>query len=429
MEENSDVKEEKEKQFEKHVVEKLAIKAYEHRKYEEASNYFTELLIKAEQKDVEWYIKRCDCYQHLNMDAEAMHDANMVVKLHPESYKGYSLLGTLNQIQGHYDEALFCYFDCLEILWLSETSSEQIINNCMDDIIRSARPVSELPSNIGKQSILTQLYILGNSLRREVQHTLAIRSMEVALLVYERTKIGSLEGPDRTESGTNMVPKERKDEQKQTEKTENDEWNENETLRMKIHFVLAQSQQGIGKFDESIENFKLSLSVALRLGDVSYETKAYLHLSTLCLDQDRHSEAASYYIRLLAVGRDVLSAVGDDQNKFREHWSMEMEASILLNLCIAFKSLRLYDEALIYAERYDALIGLISASPTPTPDVIGLGGQSIDEFRPRSVPTFGFMDSIFTQRSVDMSGMLQSKFIMGDLQELRGDFQSSMQLR
>ncbi|XP_077972550.1 uncharacterized protein LOC120339972 isoform X1 [Styela clava] len=423
MEENSDLTEALENDFDKHHVEKLALKAYERRKYEEAANYFTELTTKSEHKDVEWYIKRCDCYQHLNMDAEAIHDANMVVNLHPESYKGYSLLGTLNQIQGHYDEALFCYFDCLEILWLEGSAPDQIVDNCIKDIIRSARPVSELPSNIGEQSILTQLYILGNSLRREVQHTLAIRSMEVALLVYERTKMKLPAG--RADSSTKPTPV-KDDNIEEKEKSKMDEDEMNESLKMKIHFVLAQSQQGIGKFAESIENFKMSSSVALRIGDVSYETKTYLHLSTLCLDHDRHAEAASYYIKLLAVGRDVLSAVGDDQTKFREHWSMEMEASILLNLCIAFKSLRLYDEALIYAERYDSLIGLINASPTPTPDVIGFAGQFTDDFRPKSVPTLGFMDSIFTQRSVDLSGILQSKFILGDLQELRGDFESAM---
>lgn len=58
---------------------------------------------------------------------------------------------------------------------------------------------------------LTQLYILGNSLRREVQHTLAIRSMEVAIIVCERSE------------------------------------NVDENLKMKLHFVLGQSQQGIEK--------------------------------------------------------------------------------------------------------------------------------------------------------------------------------------
>lgn len=373
----------------KHLL-KYANDAYERRDFEEAANTFSELIRVSEKKDVEWYIRRCDCYQHLNLDAEAMHDADMVVKMHPESYKGYSLRGALHQIHGHYDEALFCYFDCLEILWLSETNVKlpEVTDKCLDDIIRSAQPVAELPDDMREQNTLTQLYILGDSLRREVQHTLAIRSMKVALIVCERSE------------------------------------NVDDSLKMKIYFVLGQSQQGIEKYDDAIESYKTSLGLALRVSDISYETKTYLNLSSLCLDQDRHSEAASYFIRLLAVGQDVLSAVGGDEEKFREHWSIEMEASILLNLCISFKWMRLYDEAIEFAERYDKIITRINTTPSPTLDAIP--PDLTDEFRPKSVPTLGFSDTFSSQRSLDVSGMLQSKFILGDLHELRGDLNEAM---
>lgn len=69
-------------------------------------------------------------------------------------FQGYSLRGALHQIQGHYDEALFCYFDCLEIIYLSETNIKlpEVADKCLDDIIRSAQPVAELPDDIREES-------------------------------------------------------------------------------------------------------------------------------------------------------------------------------------------------------------------------------------------------------------------------------------
>lgn len=63
---------------------------------------------------------------------------------------------------------------------------------------------------------LTQLYLIGNSLRREARNDLAVRTFEVALIANERSKSES-------------------------------EFDSNETLKMKLHFGHSQCLQLMGR--------------------------------------------------------------------------------------------------------------------------------------------------------------------------------------
>eukprot|EP00058_Branchiostoma_floridae_P023966 XP_002609456.1 hypothetical protein BRAFLDRAFT_127019 [Branchiostoma floridae] len=285
--------------------------AFHSREYHQAVDLYSKALDL--QSDV-YEIRACRTAAYIQLEdyrnAEA--DAQQLIGFKPKLPQNYYLLAISQAHQDRHEEALGSFLQCMD---LDPEHRDQL----MEYVVSMAAHVCRLgDSSVHKfmeMKPVAALHELGQTLHYCGLPALCVQMLESAL----------------------RIP---------TEDTD---------IVTKVYLSLGDAHTAVRQGSKAKFFYEQCLSAALKADNVVLETKAYVNLASLCEQEGQVYEAIMYYIRLLTVGDDIRASL-DDEKRFRDYWSTELERGIHLNLSIAYKKIRQFSRALHHGKEYMQLI-------------------------------------------------------------------------
>ncbi|XP_035685485.1 tetratricopeptide repeat protein 28-like isoform X1 [Branchiostoma floridae] len=285
--------------------------AFHSREYHQAVDLYSKALDL--QSDV-YEIRACRTAAYIQLEdyrnAEA--DAQQLISFKPKLPQNYYLLAISQAHQDRHEEALGSFLQCMD---LDPEHRDQL----MEYVVSMAAHVCRLgDSSVHKfmeMKPVAALHELGQTLHYCGLPALCVQMLESAL----------------------RIP---------TEDTD---------IVTKVYLSLGDAHTAVRQGSKAKFFYEQCLSAALKADNVVLETKAYVNLASLCEQEGQVYEAIMYYIRLLTVGDDIRASL-DDEKRFRDYWSTELERGIHLNLSIAYKKIRQFSRALHHGKDYMQLI-------------------------------------------------------------------------
>ncbi|XP_078685375.1 uncharacterized protein LOC144918440 [Branchiostoma floridae x Branchiostoma belcheri] len=285
--------------------------AFHSREYHKAVDLYSRALDL--QSDV-YEIRACRTAAYIQLEdyknAEA--DAQQLISFKPKLPQNYYLLAISQAHQDRHEEALGSFLQCMD---LDPEHRDQL----MEYVVSMAAHVCRLgDSSVQKfmeMKPVAALHELGQTLHYCGMPALCVQMLESAL----------------------RIP---------TEDTD---------IVTKVYLSLGDAHTAVRQGSKAKFFYEQCLSAALKADNVVLETKAYVNLASLCEQEGQVYEAIMYYIKLLTVGDDIRASL-DDEKKFRDYWSIELERGIHLNLSIAYKKIRQFVKALHHGKDYMKLI-------------------------------------------------------------------------